>query len=542
MNKTKYIIRREYLTRVKKKSFILMTLIGPVLFAAMIAAPVWFATLEDSEVKNIAVVDSSGIFDYTKVLKESITLNTQRFHSELASQNKDLPLIGSDIKTLNNALHTIANNRDTLMEQNLRLGFISEAKKIKTTHKLDDKTFDPLATKYADLLPLIVKRLKETKGNISNTDAARFYYKDFDFSTSKRAILADDYYAVVFIPSNVLSSLKIQTYAQKSLSVGVRSHIENAIEREIENQKLRNAGIDQETLDGMKTNVSVVSIKVTESGEEKEARPEIAMIIGYVAGFLIYISVFMFGSQVMRGVIEEKTSRIVEVILSSAKSTQLLMGKVIGVGLVGLTQYFIWIIMTVLLTAGAFFFLMPSDSAQLQQQATEFMGSGGMQTITPSVEQNMGEIQEILTSLNSVNWPLMIGAFLFFFIGGYLLYAALFAAVGSAVDNESDTQQFMAPITIPLVLALFVMINTINNPESALTFWFSIIPLTSPIVMLVRIPFGVPVFDLVLSAVLLIGTFLAVIWLAARIYKTGILMYGAKVNYKEIWKWIKFKD
>lgn len=542
MNKTKYIIKREYLTRVKKKSFILMTLIGPVLFAALIAAPVWFATLEDSEVKNIAIVDSSGIFDYTKILKESITLNTQRFHSELASQNKNLPLIGAEIKTLNNALHTIANNRDTLMEQNLKMGFISEAKKIKTKHNIANEPFDELAAKYAELLPLIVNRLKENKGRINNNASTRFFYKDFDFNTSKKAILANDYYAVVFIPSNVLSSLKIQTYAQKSLSVGVRSHIENAIEREIEKQKLRNAGIDKETLDGMKTSISVLSIKVTETGEEQEARPEIAMIIGYVAGFLIYISVFMFGSQVMRGVIEEKTSRIVEVILSSTKSTQLLMGKVIGVGLVGLTQYFIWIIMTVMLTAGAFYFLMPSDTAQLQQQATEFMGSGGMQTITPSLEQNMGAIQEILNSLSAVNWPLIIGAFLFFFIGGYLLYAALFAAVGSAVDNESDTQQFMAPITIPLVLALFVMINTINNPESSLTFWFSIIPLTSPIVMLVRIPFGVPIFDLVLSAVLLIGTFLGVIWLAARIYKTGILMYGSKVSYKEIWKWIKFKD
>lgn len=542
MNKTKYIIRREYMTRVKKKSFILMTLIGPVLFAAMIAAPVWFASMEDSEMKNIAVVDSSGIFDYTKVLKESVTLNTQRFHTELVKNNKDLPFLGAEMKTLNTALHVIANNRDTLMAQNLKLGFISEAKKIKTQHNIANEPFDELATKYAELLPLIVNRLQESKGKINNTTSATFYYKDFDYNTSKKAIAAGDYYAVVFIPANVLSSLKVQTYAQKSLSVAVRSHIEDGIEREIEKQKLRNAGIDQETLENMKTNISVVSIKVTDTGEEKEARPEVAMIIGYVAGFLIYISVFMFGSQVMRGVIEEKTSRIVEVILSSAKSQQLLMGKVIGVGLVGLTQYIIWIAMTVLLTAGAFFFLMPTDADQLQQQATEFMGAGGMQTMTPVVEENMSAIEDILGSLSAINWPLMISAFFFFFIGGYLLYAALFAAVGAAVDNESDTQQFMAPITIPLVLALFVMINTINNPESVLTYWFSIIPLTSPIVMLVRIPFGVPIFDLALSAVLLIGSFLGIIWVAARIYKTGILMYGSKVSYKEIWRWLKIRD
>ncbi|MDA3865263.1 MAG: ABC transporter permease [Salinivirgaceae bacterium] len=542
MNKTKYILKREYISRVKKKSFLLMTILGPFLFAALIAAPAWFATMEDSETKQIAVVDSSGIFDYTKVLKESITLNSQRFHTELAKDSKDLPFIGKDMKKFNEVLHIIANNRDSLLGKNLELGFVSEARKIKSNNDLPNQPFDSLAEKYARLLPLVVERLQKTKGRIQNTTSTRFHYKDFDYSTSKKAITAGDYYAVVFIPSNVLSSLKVQTYAKKSLSMGVRSHIENAIEREIENQKLRNAGIDQETLENMKTNISIASIKVTEDGEEKETRPEIAMIIGYVAGFLIYISVFMFGSQVMRGVIEEKTSRIVEVILSSVKPRQLLMGKVLGVGLVGLTQYLIWIILTAVLSALAFTFLIPSDVGQLQQQASEFMGAGGMQNVTPMVENNMGEIQEILLSIANVNWPLIIGSFLFFFIGGYMLYAALFAAVGSAVDNESDTQQFMAPITIPLVLALFVMINTINNPESMLTYWFSIIPFTSPIVMLVRIPFGVPIFDLVLSATLLVATFLAMIWLAARIYKTGILMYGSKVSYKELWKWIKMGD
>jgi len=198
--------------------------------------------------------------------------------------------------------------------------------------------------------------------------------------------------------------------------------------------------------------------------------------------------------------------------------------------------------MTGLLTFGAFTFLVPSDVTQLQQQATDFVGNGGMQNMAPVVEGNMGQIQEIIASITSVNWPLILGTFLFFFIGGYMLYSALFAAVGSAVDNETDTQQFMAPITIPLILALFVMINTINNPESALTFWFSIIPLTSPIVMLVRIPFGVPVWELALSMGLLVITFILTIWLASRIYKTGILMFGSKVSYKELWKWIRIKD
>ncbi len=520
-----------------------MSLLGPILFAGLIAAPAWFATMEDDERKNIAVIDSSGIFDYTKVLKESITLNTQRFYSELNATQKKLPAMGGDMKELNDKLHLVANNRDTLLGKNLKYAFISEAKKIKQKHKLPKQPFDTLAEKYANLLPLINQRLKDKRGKIGNTENVTIYYKNFSFATAKESIRNEDFYAVVFIPSNVLSSLKIQTYSQKSLSMGLRSHIENSVEREIENQKLRNAGIDQETLDNMKTNVTMAGIKITDEGEEKEARPEIAMIIGYVAGFLIYISIFMFGSQVMRGVIEEKTSRIIEVILSSVKAKQLLMGKVLGVGLVGLTQYFIWIIMTAILTFGVFTFLLPSDMQQIQQQATEFSGSaGGMQNISPVVEDNMGQVGEILASLAQVNWPLVLGTFIFFFIGGYMLYAALFAAVGSAVDNETDTQQFMAPITIPLVLALFVMINTINNPESSLTFWFSMIPLTSPIVMLVRVPFGVPMWELALSAFLLIITFMGVIWLAARIYKTGILMFGSKVSYKELWRWIKMKE
>jgi ABC-2 type transport system permease protein len=542
MNKTKYILKREYITRVRKKSFLLMTLIGPFLFAAMIAAPVWFATMEDSEMKHIAIVDSSGIFDYTKVLKESVSLNTKRFQSELVKYDKNLPAMGPSFKELNDKLTLIANTPDSLMSENLKLSFVAEAKNIKEKYKLKDQPFDSLAIKYANLLPLINDRLNDVSGKIRNTSSATFHFRRLSIDESKAAVQRGDFYASVIIPANILNSLKIQTYAEKSLSMGLRSHIENEVENEIEKQKLRNAGIDQETLEQMKTNVSMISIKLTDDGEEAETRPEIAMIIGYVAGFLIYISIFMFGSQVMRGVIEEKTSRIVEVILSSVKSKQLLMGKVLGVGLVGLTQYLIWIIMTVGLSMLAFTFLLPSDISQLQAQAGDFMNGGSVQNIAPVVEGDMGKVGEILASISSVNWPLLLGSFLFFFIGGYMLYAALFAAVGSAVDNEADTQQFMAPITIPLILGIFVMVNTINNPESALTFWFSVIPLTSPIVMLVRIPFGVPVGELALSAGLLVLTFLAVIWMAARIYKTGILMYGSKVSYKELWKWIRIKD
>lgn len=543
MNKTKFIIKREYISRVKKKSFILMTIIGPLLFAGLIAAPVWLASLEDSEVKRIAVVDSSGVFDYTKVLQESITLNSQRYYSELQKEVADMPKIGSQIKAMNEKLHMIAYNRDTMLGENLRLGFIEDAKKIKNQINGDQEKYKELTKKYSELLPLVVNRLKEKSGKIKNTSTATFKYTDLDTRATKLALKNEDYYAVIYIPSNVLSSLTIQIKSAKSLSMGLRSHIQNSIERAIENQKLLEAGIDQETLENMETDIIVQNTKVTDEGEEEQARPELAMIIGYAAGFLIYISIFMFGAQVMRGVIEEKTSRIVEVILSSVKPRELLMGKVFGVGLVGLTQYFIWIVMTAALSFAAFSFLLPSDASTLQSQAQDLMQStGGVQTAMPVVEGNMGQVNEIMTSLANVNWPLVLGTFIFFFLGGYMLYAALFAAVGSAVDNEADTQQFMAPITIPLILGLFVMLNTINNPEGDLAYWFSIIPFTSPIVMIVRIPFGVPVIDLVISGVILIATFLFITWMAARIYKTGILMFGSKVTYKELWKWIKIRD
>ena len=543
MNKVKYIIKREYLSRVRKKSFLLMTIIGPLLFAGLIAAPAWLATMEDSGVKQIAVVDSSGIFDYTKILNKSITLNSNRYYSELKTRIQNLPALGKKIETLNNQLQAITQNKDTLLGKSLQREFYNQAKTIKRTFKINNPLFDSISNKYANILPLINNRLEETCGKISNTTTAKFHYTNLTETETKIALTNEDYYAVIYIPKNILTTLTIQIKSTKALSMGLRSHIQSSIERSIETQKMIEAGIDKEMLDGIKTRITVLNKKITKEGEEEQARPEIAMILGYVSGFLIYISIFMFGAQIMRGVIEEKTSRIVEVILSSVKPRELMLGKIFGVGLVGLTQYLIWIIMTAALSFAAFTFLIPSDVSVVQTQAQNFMDStGGMQTAVPVVENSMSQIQGIIHSLMTVNWPLVIGAFIFFFIGGYMLYSALFAAIGSAVDNESDTQQFMAPITLPLILGMLVMINTINNPESAMAYWFSIIPFTSPIVMIVRIPFGVPIGDLILSATLLIITFIFITWIAAKIYKTGILMYGSKVSYKEIWKWIRIKN
>jgi ABC-2 type transport system permease protein len=255
--------------------------------------------------------------------------------------------------------------------------------------------------------------------------------------------------------------------------------------------------------------------------------------------------VFIFGAQVMRGVIEEKTSRVVEVIVSSVKPVQLMLGKIVGIALVGLTQFLIWIFLTF--------------AAVMILKTTVFKTSGAPE-ITKNISMDIMENQQLPTNIQqstelspqlaeaakmfekamNLNWPLIIFSFIFYFITGYLLYASVFAAIGSAVDNETETQQFMLPVTIPIILALMVAMGTMQNPESALSRWFSIIPLTSPIVMMARIPFVVPVWELVLSMVIMVITFIAFVWMAAKVYRTGILMYGKKSSWKEIWKWLRY--
>jgi len=266
------------------------------------------------------------------------------------------------------------------------------------------------------------------------------------------------------------------------------------------------------------------------------------MILGYIAGFLIYMFVFMYGSQVMRGVIEEKTSRIVEVIVSSVRPFQLMMGKIIGVALVGLTQFLLWVVLTFgLVSIAQAVFI---DSVKVENM-TQVVPGGTGNTLNDNeqvIDQGAAEFSAMFNSIKAINFPLVLGMFVFYFLGGYLLYAAMFAAIGAAVDNETDTQQFMLPVTIPLVLGIIVMVSAINNPNGSLAYWFSLIPFTSPIVMMVRIPFEVPIQDVIISAGLLIITFIFMVWLAAKIYRTGILMYGKKVNYRELWKWIRYKN
>ena len=284
------------------------------------------------------------------------------------------------------------------------------------------------------------------------------------------------------------------------------------------------------------------TISLNEEGE-KSSSSGAATVIGGICAFLIYISVFVYGTQVMRGVTEEKTSRIVEVIISSVKPYQLMMGKIIGVALVGLTQFILWILLTILLTtaAGYAFKDKIGDNPQAKmEEVQKKMPSSAMGTATASAGAE-NPVTQVLSAVSSLNIPYIIACFLFFYLGGYLFYSALFGAVGAAVDNDADTQQFMLPITMPIVFSFIFAQMALRDPDGSLAFWTSIIPFTSPIVMMVRIPFGVPAWELALSMVLLVLGFMGTIWLASRIYRVGILMYGKKVSYKELGKWIFYK-
>lgn len=447
MSKTGIIIQREYSTRVKKKSFIIMTILGPILMAGLFIAPAWMATLEDNEVKRIAVVDSSYLFRHA--LPETETIH-----------------------------------------------------------------FD-------------------------------YLYKT-QLKDAEKAINDSDYYAVLFIPSNILASKRVELSSVKQPSIAVKMHIKNSISREIETLKLAKNNIDPYLLQSIKTDVNISTIKLEADGSKVKTSTEINMIVGLVSSILIYMFIFMYGAQIMRGVIEEKTNRIIEVIVSSVRPFELMMGKIIGVALVGLTQFVLWIILTFAIVTAAKGILMPEKGLDMQVvQMNSIMNTAGTSpdiTADQSLMPQESEIELAFQAIDSINYGTMLLSFLFFFLGGYLLYGALFAAIGSAVDNDADTQQFMLPVTIPLILGIVAIQGVITNPEGPLAFWFSMIPFTSPIVMMARIAFNPPLYQVIISGVILIITFIACTWMAAKIYRTGILMYGKKINYRELYKWLRYRN
>ena len=377
------------------------------------------------------------------------------------------------------------------------------------------------------------------KALTSNETTIFDFRKNENIDSLKANLNELGYYAILLIPKSD-SLIDVQLYSDQKSSISVLNMIRGRIENEIEKRNLRERGIEENVLEEISANIKVDTYTVKEGKEEKSSTG-VAMAIGFIGAFMIYMFVFIYGAQVMRGVIEEKTSRIVEVIISSVRPFQLMMGKILGIALVALTQFFLWII----LTAGIIFVaqgvIMPDKADINQEQLAENMASDPMTNELVNDATASGA-EDILNTLKTVPIAKTLLIFLFYFLGGYLLYAALFGAIGAAVDNETDTQQFMLPITIPLILAIVVAQTVVKNPESALSFWFSIIPFTSPVIMMIRVPFeNVATWELLLSMFLLIVTFIGTIWVGAKIYRTGILMYGKKVDYKELWKWLRYK-
>ena len=439
MGKIGLIIWREYITRVRKPSFLIMTFLGPLLIAGAVTLMVYFS------------------------LKES---------------NEQLVLV-------------------------------------------------------VDKPQLLTDKLKDGKD-------IHFFYTQQEQSDS--AFKAGPYTLMVDVNEEVLTTNTVQFFYKELPGIITQRYVQAEIEKVLEKEKLRVNEVDPEVYASIKTSLKLQLFDIDKLGEESKDQ-ELA-IVGFFLGYIMFFFVFLYAVQVMRGVMEEKTNRIVEVLISSVKPFQLMMGKIVGIALVGFTQFLLWIVLTgVLATIGSTVMVAGKYSGE------DLAG----QQMTVQMQQELGvdadempKIDEsaVLGILDQINIPLVLALFGFYFLGGYLLYSSLFAAVGSAVDSEAETQQFMMPVTIPIIIAIFIAQTAMQNPSSPVVFWGSIIPFTSPVVMMVRVAMGTAFeqpWELALSMGLLILGFLGTTWLAARIYRTGILMYGKKVSWKELGKWLFYK-
>ncbi|WP_212001805.1 ABC transporter permease [Chitinophaga sp. HK235] len=432
MNKIWLIIKREFLTRVRKRSFLVVTLLVPVAFGAMIIIPILMA-LGGNESKQIAVIDESGIFSNNMPDKQGV---------------------------------------------------------------------------YFKFLPG------------ANLDSLKLHYEEKGYS------------GILYIPNIDINRPAGLTYFSKgqagiSLETGINSDINRAIEK----KRMELEGIDRAKLDAIRSNVSV---EFKSGDDEKKGNAWVAYGVGYASGFIIYIVLLLFGTSVMRGVMEEKVSRIAEVMISSVKPFQLMMGKIVGIAAVGLLQFLIWGLLISVIYALIPLFISP-ESIQAASQ-------GGMMAQNNNAEAAEA-FRRISDVVGSINWSLLLSCFLFYFLGGYLFYSSLFAAIGSlANEDASDVQQLTFPITVPIIIGIMIMMKAVHDPGSSLAVWGSIIPFTSPMVMMARLPYGVPgtvpYWQLVLSMVSLIGGFIFTTWAAGKIYRTGILLYGKKVTLKEALRWI----
>ena len=332
----------------------------------------------------------------------------------------------------------------------------------------------------------------------------------------------------------------------KPVGMSLTETMSRYIDDAVEEYRIKSYEIEglEDIVSSIKSNVRISTYTLDESGKEKVSESGVNSILSMVLGIFIFLFITMFGSMVMSAVIEEKASRVVEVLISSVKATELMFGKIIGVALVAITQFLLWIVLSVVLIGAAMGIMAPKMMESVDAQAIVAAmpeGSSQIETMTQVLAQDNGELADVLGTLAGLNIGQMIIYFLVFFILGYLLYASLFAAIGSAVENEGDSNQLQLPVTVPLMIAYFIALYAFNAPDSNIAFWGSLIPFTSPIVMLARIPFGVPFWEIIVSIILLLLTTVACAWVSAKIYKVGILMYGKKTTFKDLWKWLKQK-
>ncbi len=381
---------------------------------------------------------------------------------------------------------------------------------------------------------------------IPEKDIVHFDYPPTTFQKAYDGFFDTDYDAILWIPKNVLNGGQkgINLYYKKQLSNSAQQHIQYSISKMLYEVMLAKNNVNLNLIKDAKdkSTFSMLTTQVDESGKKKNTNTDLYMAIGFVSAIMIYFFIFMYGVQVMRGVMEEKTSRIVEVILSSVKPFQLMMGKIVGVALVGLTQFLLWVILsTTLYSFVAATFLKDVEMKQIQAKEEVIKIGENLDFDKMGKIEQPSEAVQFLNDLKSLDVSKIVLCFIFYFLVGYLMYSALFAAVGAAVDSDADTNQFMLPITIPLIFSIAIAQVVMQDPNGSLAVWFSMIPLTSPIVMMVRMPFDVPNWQIGLSMLFLVLGFFLTTWLAGKIYRTGILMYGKKVSWKELGKWLFYR-
>lgn len=435
MNHLPLIIKREYLTKVRNKSFMIMTFLSPFIFVGIFALVAYLSSLNSDTIRKITVLDNSGLF-------------IEDFNSSPHTQ----------YKILNNVP-------------------LEEAKSEAEKEDVNGLLYIPKTENLEDL------------------------------------------------------SKEITFYSEDSPSLSMMSDINNMLENKVNTLKLKEAGIDSETIKSLHIDINA-NQETFKGMETSKLGSGLKLAFGGAAGYLLFMFIIIYGNMIMRSVIEEKTSRVIEVIISSVKPRVLLLGKIFGTTLAGITQFLVWVVLIlVLMTVVTSVFGIDTAAATPSQQILENSVDGGTQQV----------LHDVMIEINNLPIVNLTVMFILFFIGGYLLYASLYASVGAAVDSETDTQQFMMPILMPLILAVYVgFFTVIDNPHGTVSQVFSYIPFTSPVVMLMRIPFGVPIWQQIISVIILFGTFIGMVWFAAKIYRVGILMYGKKPTYKEIFKWLKY--